>query len=149
MCKKTELIPVALVVNGLLSRLGGVGMNGLKVLIVEDCYLMASALGDLLANAGAQVVGTANSVASAFRILAVSPVDIACLDINLGKENSFPIADELTARGIPFVFVSAYDSTVLPAAYRERPFVDKVKVSSDLLSTCRTASRQISAEALV
>jgi hypothetical protein len=74
----------------------------------------------------------ANSVASAFRILALSPIDIVCLDINLGKENSFPIADELTARGIRFVLVSAHDSSVLPAAHQERPFGPTRLATADL-----------------
>jgi CheY-like chemotaxis protein len=115
-------------------------MNGVKVLIVEDCYLMASVLEDMLTDAGAEVVALAPSIAAALKAMEQHTVDIACLDINLGSETSFPLADALALRGIPFVFATAYDADLLPPAHRHRPLVSKTRVHLELVSTCRAAA---------
>jgi CheY-like chemotaxis protein len=115
-------------------------MKGKKVLIVEDSYLLALTLEDMLTEAGADVVGIAASVAIALKAMEEHTIDIACLDINLGPETSFPIADALALRGIPFVFVSAYEADVVPPAHRHRPFVSKIEAHLELLSACRAAA---------
>jgi CheY-like chemotaxis protein len=114
-------------------------MKGKTVLIVEDCYLMAATLEDMLIEADASVC-LAASVAAALEAMERHTIDIACLDINLGAETSFPVADALAGRGIPFIFVSAYDASVLPAAHRDRPFVDKIRAHLELLAACRAAT---------
>src|SRR5689334_18038404 len=111
-------------------------MKGKTVLIVEDCYLMAAALEDMLIEAEASVF-LAASVAAALQAMERHTIDIACLDINLGVETSFPVADALALRGIPFIFVSAYDARVLPAAHRDRPFVDKIRAHLELVAACQ------------
>ena len=58
-------------------------MKGNKVLIVEDSYLLALTLDDMLTEAGADVVVIAPSVAIALEAMERHPIDIACLDINL------------------------------------------------------------------
>jgi CheY-like chemotaxis protein len=115
-------------------------MKGKKVLIVEDSYLLALTLEDMLTEAGAEVVGIAPSVAIALKAMEDHTIDIACLDINLGSETSFPIADALALRGIPFVFVSACEADVVPPAHRYRPFVSKIEAHLELLSACHAAA---------
>jgi DNA-binding response OmpR family regulator len=73
-------------------------MKGKKVLIVEDSYLLALTLEDMLIDAGADVVAIAPSVAIALKAMEQHTIDIACLDINLGSETSFPVADALAMR---------------------------------------------------
>jgi CheY-like chemotaxis protein len=115
-------------------------MKGKKVLIVEDFYLLALTLRDMLTDAGADVVSIAPSVASALKAMEDYTIDIACLDINLGSETSFPIADALAMRGIPFVFVSAYEADVVPRTHRHRPFVNKLEAHRQLVSACQAAA---------
>lgn len=115
-------------------------MKGKKVLIVEDSYLLALTLQDMLTDAGADVVGIAPSVAVALNAMERHTIDIACLDINLGSETSFPVADALAMRGISFVFVSSYEADVLPPAHRHRPFVSKTEAHLELVSACRAAA---------
>jgi two-component SAPR family response regulator len=115
-------------------------MKGKKVLIVEDSYLLARTLEDMLIDAGADVVAIAPSVAIALQAMEQHTIDIACLDINLGSETSFPVADALAMRGIPFVFVSAYDAGALPPVHRHRPFVSKSEAHLGLLSACQAAA---------
>jgi CheY-like chemotaxis protein len=111
-----------------------------KILIVEDSYLLARTLEDMLTEAGANVVAIAPSVAVALKEIERHAIDVACLDIDLGCETSFPIADALAMRGIPFVFVSACDSGVVPPAHRHRPFVSKVEAHLTLVSACQAAA---------
>jgi CheY-like chemotaxis protein len=128
-------------------------MTGKTVLIVEDCYLMAATLEDILIDADASVVHITSSVAAALQAMEQHIIEFACLDINLGAETSFPVADALALRGIPFVFVSAYDAGVLPAAHRHRPFVDKIRAHLELVTACRAATpsfaHQVPAEGAV
>jgi len=122
-------------------------MKGYKVLIVEDSYLLAQILEDMLTDAGAQVVAIAPSVAIALAAIERSAIDVACLDIELGSETSFPIADALALRGIPFVFVSAREADVVPAAHRHRPFVSKIEAHLSLVDACQAAAPLSRAEA--
>jgi len=47
------------------------------------------------------------------------------LDVNLGQERAWPIADELRRRCVPFVFTTGYDAWIFPEAYREAPRCEK------------------------
>ncbi|EQB17794.1 response regulator [Novosphingobium lindaniclasticum] len=80
-----------------------------RILVVEDEYMLAMDLRRDLEDAGAEVIGPEPSVARALsRIPSETKIDAAVLDVNLGDEEAFPVADELTARGIPFVFATGY-----------------------------------------
>ncbi len=90
-----------------------------RILVVEDEYLMAEELREALEDAGAHVLGPAPTVDAALRLLADGAApDAAILDVNLGGERSFPVADALAARGVPFVFATGYDAWALPLAYQ-------------------------------
>ncbi|WP_337268258.1 response regulator [Oryzifoliimicrobium ureilyticus] len=92
-------------------------LAGKHVLIVEDEYLVAAEARRALEKAGAVVVGPAPSVEEGIRLLEVSQVDGAILDIRLDGETVFPIADRLIELNIPFVFATAYTQTELPGRY--------------------------------
>ena len=111
-------------------------LDGAKVLVLEDSYLIAELIEDMLLQAGAIVVGTPNSVAMALNVLATQAVDLACLDIDLGDENSFPVADELAFRGIPFVFVTAAAAGLLPQRHSNRILVPKMQMTDELVAAC-------------
>jgi DNA-binding response OmpR family regulator len=96
-----------------------------SVLIVEDDALLAMAIGLCVEEAGYDVAGKARSVDAALSMLAEEKVDAALLDINLRGELVFPVANALAERGVPFVFVTAYGSTLIPDRHRDRPVVLK------------------------
>jgi CheY-like chemotaxis protein len=98
-------------------------LAGCRVLVVEDNYLLAMDLAGLLERFGAEVVGPASSVQEAFDALDPLP-DIATLDVRLRDETSFPIADELAKRGVPFVFATG-TADMIPTAHRSRPLCHK------------------------
>lgn len=93
------------------------------ILLVEDEYLIACALQDELQGSGAHVIGPAASVEDALALLANEPVDGAILDVSLGREKVFSVAEALAARGIPFVFATGYSD--LPQKWHHVPRFEK------------------------
>lgn len=86
-------------------------LKGARILVVEDEMMAASMLEIVLGDAGCVVIGPASSVADALALAADAPLDAAILDVNLGGEPVFPLADVLAARQVPFVFVTGYGIT--------------------------------------
>jgi two-component SAPR family response regulator len=85
-------------------------LQGMKVLIVEDSFLVADDLAETVTEYGCTVVGPSGSLADGMRHAAEAALDGALLDVNLSNdETSFPIAEVLVERGVPFVFLSGYD----------------------------------------
>ncbi|MBX5159286.1 MULTISPECIES: response regulator [unclassified Rhizobium] len=92
---------------------------GYRVLVVEDEFMLAEDLSLELADAGAIVIGPAQSLEHAIELLAVSDVlDAAVLDVNLHGEPVYPVADRLLELHVPFVFTTGYDASVLPARFK-------------------------------
>jgi two-component SAPR family response regulator len=91
-----------------------------KILIVEDQYLIAADLSRAVTTLGGVVVGPVASNEAAQSELARSDIDLAFLDINLDGQMVFPLADELERRGIPFVFATGHESTILPDRFKSK-----------------------------
>jgi DNA-binding response OmpR family regulator len=89
-------------------------LKGLRILVVEDSFLIAHSLTKMLRELGCLVVGPAPSVAAAREAMS-GGCDAAILDVNLGAETSIPIAQDLAAQGTPFIFVTGYSSPVAAA----------------------------------
>ena len=71
-------------------------LAGYRLLVVEDDYILASCLAWSLKDRGVEVIGPAASIATAQSFAeATKLLDGAVLDINLGGEMVFPVADEL------------------------------------------------------
>ncbi len=99
---------------------------GRLVLVVEDEFLVALDLERLLRRHGWRVLGPAATVAAALRLLRGATPDVALLDVNLGGELVTLVAQELRARGVPFVLASAYDGHELGVvALAKAPSVGK------------------------
>lgn len=104
----------------------GALLAGRRVLLVEDQLVIALDAEQMLAECGAVAVDTAATVSEALNLIREAAPDAAVLDVNLGSGNSFPIADELMLRGIPFVFATGYgDSAMIPPSMVEVPIVRK------------------------
>ncbi|WP_354266740.1 response regulator [Bradyrhizobium sp. I1.7.5] len=101
-------------------------LRGRHLLIVEDEYMIAAELARALQDRGANVIGPAGSVEDALQLLeAERQIDGAVLDINLGGERAYPVADALRARAVPFVFATGYDAWVIPETYASVPRMEK------------------------
>lgn len=89
-----------------------------RVLIVEDEYMLAQDLCHEVQDAGAVVVGLAPSIGKALDLISEQPdIDAAVVDVNLGGEMAYPVADALIARRIPFVFTTGYEDGELQSRY--------------------------------
>ena len=101
-------------------------LKGRRILVVEDEYMIADAMQRDLEDEGAIVVGPAPTVRKALHLLEdEADLDGAVLDMNLGDEKVFPVADALQARGIPFLFTTGYDAAGVPPAWRHVQRLEK------------------------
>jgi DNA-binding response OmpR family regulator len=80
------------------------------ILVVEDAYLVGLQLKDDLESLGYTVIGPASSVRKAIDLINGNAVCGAVLDVNLGHENSIPIANRLDEDNVPFIFITGYES---------------------------------------
>ncbi|WP_294391111.1 response regulator [uncultured Sphingomonas sp.] len=108
-------------------------LTGKRILIVEDEYFIATDLKGVLADAGAVPVGPVADLEAGLAIASEGNLDGALLDVNLEGDHSFPIADLLTQRGVPYMFLTGYDDWALPDAYRGVPHATKPLGTTDLL----------------
>jgi len=96
-----------------------------SVLIVEDDEQLGEAIGFCVEEAGYEVAGFAKSVDAALATLGRETVDAALLDINLQGELVYPVANALTERGVPFMFVTSQPPSEIPERYRSHPVIAK------------------------
>jgi DNA-binding response OmpR family regulator len=102
------------------------------VLVVEDEALLAMELEELLDGAGCTVVGPFSDVARALDAAHRERIDVALLDMNLNGEMVYPLADELTRKGVPFLFVTGYGALDVPERFRSITRVAKPIDPADL-----------------
>jgi len=103
-----------------------------RVLVVEDDYLVAMDIVRTLERAGAEVIGPAPAVEAALNALKQAVPDGAILDINLGGEMAFPVADALMALGVPFIFATGYDAQVIPLRFTHVKRCEKPMASEQI-----------------
>ena len=101
-------------------------LRGCAILVVEDEYLLADDLCSALANSDAIIVGPVATVDQAIALVrGTERLNGAVLDVNLRGEPVFPVADELAARQVPFVFSTGYDATAIPERFQHVPRCEK------------------------
>lgn len=83
----------------------GKALRGMKILVVDDEFLIAVAIEESLKEAGADTV-TASTSPTALKIVAEEPLAAAVLDVRLGRQTSEEVADMLATRAVPFLFYS-------------------------------------------
>jgi len=98
---------------------------GRRILVVEDEFLIRMLLEDMLVDLGYDLVGVAGRVDEALELAKTKDFDLAILDVNLDGRDVYPVADLITKRGLPFMFVTGYGGRGLPDAYRGRPTLQK------------------------
>src|SRR5262249_28020617 len=100
-------------------------LNGVRGLVVEDEYLFAILIEEILESAGCIVMGPIPRLREALDAVDHNDYDAAVLDVNLAGERINPVADALSERNVPFLFVTGYGANSLPDEYAERPHVCK------------------------
>jgi CheY-like chemotaxis protein len=89
----------------------------LRVLLVEDEFMIAEYIASLLTAHGMIVAGHVGTVAAALEAIETVAFDCALLDVNLNKESIAPVADRLAAQGKRYVFLTGYARHRLPAGH--------------------------------
>jgi two-component SAPR family response regulator len=90
--------------------------------VVEDDYLVAIALAEMLKAVGANVIGLLSEMQETLSFVEKgNDVDAAILDVDLHGQKSYPVAQALAARRIRFVFATGYgDEALDPPGARTR-----------------------------
>ncbi|HLL26841.1 MAG TPA: response regulator [Xanthobacteraceae bacterium] len=101
-------------------------------MIVEDESLVALALSDFLTELGFSIVGPFSKLADAKQAVAQGNVDAAILDVNLGGEPIYPLAEILAERDMPFVFTTGYGAESIDARFKNAPILQKPIEQEDL-----------------
>ncbi|WP_027575118.1 response regulator [Bradyrhizobium sp. WSM1743] len=100
--------------------------TGRRILVVEDEYFLADDISKALRKLGAAIAGPVGDLESALKLLHEGgTLDAAVLDVNIRSEMIYPIARELKARNVPFVFTTGYDRISIAAEFRDVPLLEK------------------------
>ena len=98
---------------------------GRRVLVVEDEALVAMMIQEFLTEYGHSVVGPIGRASEALVAAKETDYDAAILDINLGDGMAYPVAEILSARGVPFVFVTGYEADTVDDRFSHVPVLQK------------------------
>jgi CheY-like chemotaxis protein len=107
-------------------------LTGFRILVVEDEMLVLMAIEDMLGDLGCKVVVAAATNEQAIALIEAQHFDAALLDLNLNGVRSYPVADVLAARGVPFAFATGYGRSALRDIDGQRPLLQKPFVSASL-----------------
>ena len=108
-----------------------------SILVVEDEMLVLMSIETMLEDLGCTTIVSAATVSDALALVEESSFDAAILDVNLGGEKSYSIADALIGAGIPFVFSTGYGHTGDRPDLANRPVLRKPYLSVDLTAHLR------------
>lgn len=120
---------------GLLQTQAHGGIEGRRILIVEDEPLIGMVLTDYLEDAGCSVAGPVQSADKALQMASEQKADAALVDGNLAGRRVDQIVAALKARGIPFAFVTGYGREALPAGFDDAPIVEKPFTQEQVIGT--------------
>ena len=107
-----------------MRRIGRPMADANRILLVEDDVLIGMMLVDMFDALGLPEPAQAASRDEALAIIATESLGGALVDINLGDEKGWPVADALAERGIPFAFTSG-GGDMIPPAHAHRRLVTK------------------------
>ena len=114
-----------------MRRIGRPMADANRILLVEDDVLIGMMLVDMFDALGLPEPAQATTNEEALAIIAAEAIGGALVDINLGDEKGWPIADALAEQGIPFAFTSG-GGDVIPSAHAQRRLVAKPFRISDI-----------------
>jgi CheY-like chemotaxis protein len=101
------------------------GIEGKRILVVDDEPLIAMDIATSLADDGCIVLGPASTAETAMALIKATEIDAALLDANLAGDPVDALAVALTERNVPFAFVSGYGREGLPKAFQTATLIKK------------------------
>jgi CheY-like chemotaxis protein len=122
--------------------LEGGALDGLKVFLVEDESLVAMQLEDMVGDLGGECVGLAMKLSRGLDMLeSIAAIDVAILDVNLGGDKVYPLAERLRQRRIPIVFATGYGRAGVDPEWQSCEVVQKPYTMQEIAAAV-TIARQ-------
>lgn len=109
-------------------------LEGRVILAVEDEAVIAMMLEDILKSLGCRVLGPALNIASAEAFAASERIDAAVMDINVGGEQVYGLAETLRARGVPVILASGYGRKGVKPGWEDAPMISKPYADQEIAS---------------
>lgn len=100
-------------------------LDGLRILVVDDEFLAAMELAQMIENLGGDVVGPVGRLEEARELAREQDLDGAVLDMKLDQETSLPLAEDLMARDVPVIMATGYERAILPGRLADTPRLSK------------------------
>ena len=113
--------------------------SGMRVLVVEDTWPVAKALKSVLEQMGMKVIGLAATSAIARRLVAEHTPTIAVVDVNLGRETSCALIEELCDQNIRVIVISGYAMPPV-RAHKTAAILQKPFSASELSAALQSAA---------
>ena len=113
--------------------------RGRRVFVVEDEVIVGMLVEDMLNELGCEVVALSTHLDQAVELARAIDIDFAVLDLNLNGRLSYPVADALRLRGVPFIFATGYGAKILVPPYADTPTLQKPFHLDDLRRTLAEA----------
>lgn len=113
-------------------------LTGCRILVVEDELLIAMIIEETLQDLGCVVVGPVARLDAALQLAKDETLDAAILDVSIRGGKVYPVAEQLLARGVPFMLASGYGEWALPDAFRAQPRLTKPFTPQRLEEQVRT-----------
>ena len=120
---------------------GPAKLQGRRILVVDDDYLVALVVVDFLEAAGAEILGPVGHADEAIALIEANgtAIDGAVLDVNLHGAKSYPVADALAAHQIGFIFATGYAADAVDGGYLKYPRCEKPFNERTLVATLAKA----------
>ena len=115
----------------MMSAVGGMGgsdhpLAGVRIMIVEDDFLVGIGLKKMLEKVGCEVFGPLPTIVEGHRMLEGEAIDIAVFDLNVIGGSIIPLAEDMRDRGLPFIFVTGFTNPQqLTEEMKTRPCLQK------------------------
>lgn len=115
-------------------------LPGLRVIIVEDEAMLAVCLGDVIAEEGCIVVGTAGTLAEASVLAATANFDIAIVDLHLHGQQADEVVASIIRSGRAVLISTGSDASEVPVAFRAWPVLRKPYNDDAIFAAIKSAA---------
>jgi DNA-binding response OmpR family regulator len=117
-------------------------LNGKRIVVVEDDFILATDICRTLRNLGATVLGPAPTPFYAMHLIGRKKVDAAVLDVRLHGTNVFEVADMLHEQGVPIIFATGADRATMPGRFHHSPILEKPFDQKHLVTQLHAMTRR-------
>ena len=115
---------------------------GRRVLVIEDEFLIAQMVGDMLADLNCVCIGPITTLAAGVEAAASVHCDAAIINLIIQGQMAYAVAEELAARNIPFCFASGTSPASVHEKWRQRRFISKPYLLDDVRAFLDEVFRQ-------